>query len=126
MGEPASLGADERRYVADLAEHIIGETERDGDTPITALARYAYSRVRDPAWSLLAMAQEVRRLREMRKHWSFVDMLVEDFRKESRHREAISSGGQHVGHTNNMFTSASHSIMLRFARELRDAGIDVK
>lgn len=64
MGEPASLTADERQYVADLADHVIGETERDGASPFAALAQFASARPMNHAWSLLAMAQEIRRLRE--------------------------------------------------------------
>ena len=55
-----------------------------------------------------------------------LDALIVDFKEETEHRAAVSSGGQHVGKTSNAFTAANHSTMLLFARALRDAGVDLE
>lgn len=53
------------------------------------------------------------------------DMILADFKRELHFRKVRDSGGQHVGHTNNLFTSAPPSMLLRFERLLRDAGADL-
>lgn len=63
MGAPAELTAGERELIAALAMNIVAAVESDEGEPLYTLLQRCYGAGRDVDWALLAMAQEILRLR---------------------------------------------------------------
>jgi hypothetical protein len=91
------------------AEHGLVQATRD------ALTRY-YVLVQQTDLLQVSLGEYGRLAAAMR-------MLLDDYAGEVAHRDAVASGGQHVGHTNGVFTSAPPSVMQRFDRLMRDAKV---